>query len=135
MNGFVIAGVITIVFLGVVMAFLTNSIYGGSKADLSRAKIGEVYNFLYEQPHHGDSERYLAKVVDVWQLSDDSIRRLNSTSNYRAQDLKSGDFQRTHHLVTCAMPNGSVRNFYAERTKSCRRPLLGKMLFPRAVIA
>lgn len=123
-GGFVVAAAVA--------AFLAYAIYGGSKGSLSSAKIGEVYNFVYEQPAKGDPERYLAKVLDVCTLDSNSIRRLNARSAYRRNDPQ---FVRTSHLVTCKMPNGSVRNFYAERTKNCRKPLLAGTLFKSGLAA
>jgi len=93
---------------------------------LENAKIGEIYNFVYRQPVTGTPERYLAKVIDVTTLSEDSIRNLNRRSNYRRFDPI---FVRTPHLVTCQTPDGKIRNFYAERTSNCRRPLLAKFVF------
>ena len=118
-------GVFLAVAVGIV-AFIAYSIYGGAKGSLSDAKVGEVYNFVYEQPAKGDPERYLAKVLDVHTLDSNSIRRLNFHSAYRRHDPQ---FHRTNHLVTCRMPNGEVRNFYAERTRNCRKPLLAGALF------
>jgi len=100
--------------------FVFYSIYGGVTATLKNAKVGEIYNFSYEQPMKGDPERFLAKVVGVHTLDSNSIRRLNARSAYRRNDPH---FVRTNHLVTCKMPNGTVRNFYAERTTKCRKPL------------
>lgn len=108
------------------IAFALYSIYGGVHASLRNAKRGEVFNFTYQQPAAGDPERFLAKVLDVHTLDDATIRRLNARSRYRRDDPQ---FQRTSHLVTCAMPNGSVRNFYAERTTNCRKPLLAGAFF------
>jgi hypothetical protein len=62
----------------------------------------------------------------VHRLSQDSINRLNARSNYRKYDT---NFQRTTHLVTAQTPDGRIRNFYAERTRNVRRPLLGKFVF------
>ena len=120
------------VVAAVVAGFLTYAVYGGSKGSLSTAKVGDVYNFVYEQPAKGDPERYLAKVLDVYTLDSASIRRLNARSAYRRNDPQ---FVRTNHLVTCKMPNGSVRNFYAERTKNCRKPLLAGALFKSGLAA
>ena len=117
---FGLVGIALISYLGF------HAIYGGPKASLHTAKVGEVYNFDYLQPMAGDPERYLAKVLEVHKLSNDSIVRLNSRSRYRSNDPQ---FYRTHHLVTCKTPDGKVRNFYAERTTNCRRPLLAKALF------
>lgn len=115
--------------LGVVFAvgfFLYNAIRG-VHGSLASAKVGEIYNFEYEQPYHGDPERVLAKVIEpVYTMDDYQIRRLNARSRYRANDP---NFKRTKHLVTCEMADGSVRNFYAERTKNVRRLPIGHPLF------
>jgi len=126
MNDFILVGGLFAVVAGLLVAFTLYSIYGGVHGSLGNAAPGEVYNFIYEQPHHGDPERYLAKVLEVHTLDDNSIRRLNVRSRYRANDPQ---FQRTRHLVTCEMPNGTVRNFYAERTTNVRKPIGGKALF------
>lgn len=112
--------------------FLLYAIYGGSRTSLANAKVGDVFNFTYEQPLKGDPERFLAKVLDVYTLDDTSIRRLNARSRYRRNDPQ---FVRTNHLVKCAMPNGTVRNFYAERTANCRKPLLAGTLFKAPRVA
>jgi hypothetical protein len=123
--------VMTLVGVSVVALFavgflLYNAIRGVS-GSLTTAKIGEIYNFEYEQPYHGDPERILAKVIEpVYTLDDLSIRRLNSRSSYRRNDPS---FKRTKHLVTCEMADGSIRNFYAERTKNVRRLPIGHPLF------
>lgn len=115
-----------------VLGFIFNSVYGGPRASLKNAKVGEIYNFSYEQPVKGDPERYLAKVLDVHSLDNYSIQKLNSRSPYRRHDPQ---FVRTNHLVTCKMPNGTVRNFYAERTKNCRKPLMAGVLFKSGIAA
>lgn len=118
------------IFAGVVaclIAFALFHVYSGVHGNLANARVGEVYNFEYLQPHHGDPVRVLARVIEpVYTLSDDCIRRLNATSNYRHNDP---EFKRTRHLVTCETPNGEVRNFYAERARNIRRPLLAGLLF------
>jgi hypothetical protein len=126
-----IVGGFAVVAAGIA-AFLTYAIYGGPRGSLSTARVGEVYNFVYEQPAKGDPERFLAKVLDVHTLDSASIRRLNARSAYRRNDPQ---FVRTNHLVTCKMPNGTVRNFYAERTKNCRKPLLAGTLFKSGLAA
>lgn len=118
--------------VGAVIAFVLFHVYSGVNASLSSAKIGEVYNFEYLQPHKGDPERYMVKVRDVCTLNDNQISRLNATSNYRRYD---SNFKRTHHLITGESPDGTVRNFYAERVVNCRRPLLGGALFKSGVAA
>lgn len=116
-----------------IVALLLYNAFRGVRASLTNAKVGEIYNFEYEQPLHGDPERILAKVIEpVHTLSDERIRRLNATSRYRYNDP---EFQRTKHLVTCEMPNGDVRNFYAERTRNVRRSVFGGRLFRNAVAA
>jgi len=126
MNDFVMVGGAVAVVVGTFAAFIMYAIYGGVHDSLRNAKVGSVYNFMYEQPVSGERERYLAKVLEVATLSEDSIRKLNRKSNYRRFDPI---FVRTRHLVTCQTPDGKIRNFYAERTSNCRRPLLAKALF------
>lgn len=121
MFGCILAGVV--LGLG---CFALFHIYRGVNDSLTTARIGSVYNFLYEQPLEGEPERFMAKVLEVHRLSDDSIRRLNRKSRYRANDPV---FQRTKHLVTAQTPDGKIRNFYAERTSNVRRPLLGPLVF------
>lgn len=105
----------------------------GVHGSLSSAKPGEVYSFEYEQPLHGEPKRFLAKVVEpVYTLDDNTIRKLNSRSNYRANDPQ---FKRTRHLVTCEMPSGEVRQFYAERTKNVRRTVFFGNVFRKGVAA
>jgi len=117
------------IFGGVVLAvgcFVAFHLYRGVHDSLTNAKIGGVYNFHYQQPLQGEPERYMAKIMSVHRLSDQSIRRLNATSRYRRND---SNFQRTTHLVTAQTPDGKIRNFYAERTTNVRRPLLGGVAF------
>lgn len=121
MTGFVIAGCVLAV---VGLVFL--AAYGVPTDGLRSARVGEIYNFVYDQPLQGDPERFMARVLGVQMLDDASINRLNRRSRYRKHDP---EFQRTRHLVTCRTSDGKVRNFYAERTRNCRKPLLGKMLF------
>lgn len=116
-----------------IAAFLTYAVYGGIHGSLSNARVGEVYNFEYEQPLHGEYKRFLARVVEpVYTLDDHAIRRLNRTSRYRKNDPV---FQRTNHLVVCETPDGKVRQFYAERVKNCRKPLLAGVLFKTGLAA
>lgn len=126
MSDFVTIGVVVAAVAAGLFGFVLYSVYGGSSSSLASAKAGDVFNFVYEQPAKGDPERYLAKVLDTYTLDDASIRRLNTRSAYRRNDPQ---FIRTNHLVTCKMPNGSVRNFYAERCTKVRRPLLAGALF------
>jgi len=123
--GLLVAGVV-----GLVMFALYNA-FSGVHGSLSNAKIGEVYNFEYEQPLHGEHKRVLAKVIEpVYSLDDNAIRRLNRRSAYRRNDPV---FQRTHHLVTCQTANGEIRQFYAERAKNVRRSLFGGVLIKTGV--
>ena len=96
--------------------FALYNVYSGVHGCLSSARVGEVYNFDYLQPLTGENERFLVKVLDVATLSDDQISRLNARSNHRRSD---NNFQRTRHLITGQSPDGSVRNFYAERVTNC----------------
>lgn len=112
--------------------FALYNVYSGVHGCLSSARVGEVYNFDYLQPLTGENERFLVKVLDVATLNDDQINRLNAKSNYRRSD---SNFQRTRHLITGQSPDGSVRNFYAERVTNCRRPLLGGLLLKSGVAA
>ena len=106
--------------------------YSGISASLTNARVGEVYNFDYEQPLHGEHKRILARVVEpVYTLQDSTIKRLNRISYYRKNDPS---FQRTKHLVTCEMPNGDVRQFYAERASNVRRSVIGNQLFKVAAL-
>jgi hypothetical protein len=123
--------VMTLVGVSVValfaIGFLLYNAIRGVHGSLTTAKIGEIYNFEYEQPYHGDPERILAKVIEpVYTLDDLTIRKLNARSGYRRNDPS---FKRTKHLVTCEMADGSIRNFYAERTKNVRRLPIGHPLF------
>lgn len=109
-----------------VILFALFHVYSGIKASLSTAAVGDVYNFEYLQPHKGDPERYMIKVLGVSKLTRGQIGRLNATSNYRKYDPI---FLRTTNLITGESPDGTIRNFYAERVVNCRRPLLGGALF------
>ena len=130
-NVFVVGGIVAAI-AAAFAGFVFYSVYGGVSATLKNAKVGEIYNFSYEQPVKGDPERYLAKVLDVQKLDAHSISRLNSRSPYRRHDPQ---FVRTNHLVTCKMPNGTVRNFYAERTTHCRKPIVAGALFKTGLAA
>lgn len=94
--------------------------------ELKEAEPGDVVNFTYRQPMGGPSRRFLAKVVDVRNLTEEEIARINSDSKYRRNDSK---FARSSTLVTCRLPGGQVRNFYAERTESCVMPVMGQASF------
>ena len=108
------------------MLFALYAVYGGSRADLCNAKVGQVFNFEYLQPLNGDAERYLAKVIEpVCHLDNGTIARMNARSSYRRNDA---NFQRTNHLVTCQTVDGNIRQFYCERVVNCRRPLFAGML-------
>jgi hypothetical protein len=117
------------IFAGViccVMAFCAFHIYRGLHGSLTCAAVGDIYNFEYLQPNGGEPERFLVKVVGVSTLTQEQINKLNARSNYRRYDPV---FQRTNHLVTGQSADGKIRNFYAERTRNVRRPLLGEVVF------
>ncbi len=126
MSNEVIFGIFAAIGLVGFMAYMVFNSLRGVTGSLATAQVGEVFNFEYEQPLHGESERVLAKVVEpVYTLDDYQIRRLNARSRYRANDP---NFKRTKHLVTCEMADGSIRNFYAERTRNVRRlPIAGNL--------
>lgn len=128
--------VMALVGCGVLVAgligFLTYNFITGVHGSLANARPGEVYNFDYEQPLHGQHKRVLAKVVEpVYTLTDGAIKHLNATSYYRKNDPS---FQRTKHIVVCEMPNGDFRQFYAERASNVRRSLIGGHLFKVAAL-
>jgi hypothetical protein len=125
MNDAFLYGAIVACGLFLVLAVVTFFTYGGLKDSLTNAKIGSIYNFEYVQPVTGIPERFMAKVLQVQRLSDATIENLNSSSRYRREDAQ---FQRSRHLVTAQTPDGKIRNFYAERTRNVRRPLLGGVL-------
>lgn len=120
------------VAIAAVVAFVVFNMFSGVRGSLANARVGEVYNFEYEQPLHGDPDRFLAKVLDVVALDDSTIRRLNARSRYRKNDPV---FQRTKHLVTCKTADGRVRHFYAERAKNVRRSLFGGVLIKSGAAA
>jgi len=124
-NVIMIAGFLAVSALVLVM-FGVYAVYGGSRAELCNAKPGQVFNFEYLQPLNGERKRVLAKVLDAPICLDDrTIASMNARSNYRRNDPK---FERTHHLVTCQTVDGNIRQFYCERVKNCRKPLLGSLV-------
>lgn len=82
---------------------------------------GHLYNFFYKQPLGGDSRRHLAKVIGIREMTKEDRERLDSESDYRRNDP---EFERGFFLITCLMPDGQVRNFYAERTENVREASL-----------
>jgi len=118
--GILFAGALVLVMFGVY------AVYGGSRAELCNAKVGEVYNFEYMQPLHGEPKRVLARVIEpVVRLDNRTIQAMNARSSYRRNDPK---FERTNHLVTCETVDGNIRQFYCERVKNCRKPLFGSVV-------
>ena len=111
---------------GLLIGLSVFHIYRGVKASLTTAQIGAIYNFEYVQPVTGEPERFMARVLEVHRFSDQYLTRLNAKSRYRRNDP---EFQRSKHLVTAQTPDGKIRNFYAERTRNVRRPLLGGVMF------
>jgi hypothetical protein len=119
----------TVVSVGIICGLIALGIYamyGGRRANLAEAKIGQVFNFEYLQPLNGEPERYLAKVIEpVTALDESWIKIMNRRSNYRRNDP---NFKRTNHLVTCKTVDGNIRQFYCERVVNCRRPLLAGLM-------
>ena len=125
MNDLMILGLGLVVIAACLVAFGAYVCFGGRQASLVDCKVGEVYNFEYLQPLHGENERHLAKVIEKTVLTDRAIDALNRRSGYRKNDK---DFKRTRNLVTCETANGDDRNFYAERVVNCRKPLLARLV-------
>lgn len=130
MNDLFYVGLGAVAILACLLAFVGFHVYNGVHGSLSSAKIGDVYNFRYWQPLSGDYQRYLAKVVNIRYLDKWEISRLDFTSDYRIRDK---NFKRTPTLVTCQMGNGDYRQFYAERSDMCRRPLIAGLLFKAGI--
>lgn len=130
MNDLVSFGLCMLTACGMIALIMLYNVYYGVYDSLSNATIGDVYNFRYFQPMTGDYERFLARIVDVRKLSKGELDRLNATSKYRRYD---GDFLRSNTLVTCEMPSGDYRQFYAERSDMCRRTAVGGLLFRAGV--
>ena len=110
----------------VIVAFVLYYQHRGMNDSLVDSTVGSVYNFRYFQPLTGTHERVLAKVVNKYYLSEGEIKVLNRRSYYRKND---NAFKRTNTLVTCVLPDGSIRNFYAERCSNCKKSLFGKLLY------
>jgi hypothetical protein len=103
-----------------------NGMFLGVHDTLSNAQKGGVYSFDYLQPNSGEHHRHIVKVLEVQKLDDNTIRRLNRTSNYRASD---SIFKRTGTLIRAVDPTGEYRQFYAERCVSVHRLPLGGLRF------
>ena len=117
---FIMAGVGLVAVIG----FVLYNLRVGFNANLTEAKTGEVYRFKYLQPVTGKAERYMVKILDNRVLSTEQINRLN-TKSYRRNDPK---FIRTGHLVTGQCGDGTIRNFYAERTVDCKKTIIPNIL-------
>ena len=125
MNDTILFGLIFAGVASCVVSFVGFHIYRGLHDSLTNAQIGSVYHFEYVQPVTGDAERYMARVIGVSRFTDDWIARLNRTSRYRRNDPA---FERSNNLITAQTFDGKIRNFYAERTRNVRRPLLGSFI-------
>lgn len=130
MNDLVAFGICFAIVMSLITLFAFYHIYWGVHDSLTSANIGTVYNFRYQQPLTGDYQRYLAKVVNIRKLNQYEISHLNWSSDYRVGDK---EFKRTPTLVTCVMGNGDFRQFYAERSDMCRRPVIAGMLFKAGI--
>jgi hypothetical protein len=95
--------------------------------ELKDTQPGDIVNFTYKQPCSGSSKRYLAKVISVRKLTQEEIIELTSSSDYRRYD---GEFSRTETLVSCNLPGGKSRSFYAERSEACVKPPMGNVMYP-----
>lgn len=109
--------------------FFYNSVYGGAYSNIIHSNLGDVYHFEYEQPLNGERKRYFARVIEpVYTIHDNWLNILNKRSNYRKND---SNFKRTNHIVTCKTGDGKIRQFYCERIKNCKKPLLGKFVISK----
>lgn len=113
-----------------VIGFVLYNLRVGFNANLAEAKTGEVYRFKYLQPVTGKGERYMVKILDNRVMSTEQINRLN-TRSYRRNDPL---FIRTGHLVTGQCNDGTIRNFYAERTIECKKTIIPNVLSRIGVI-
>lgn len=109
---------ISVIALIVFLMFITYHIHGGVYDNLSNARIGCFYNFLYLQPLTGEYERHIVKVLKIRKLEKEELDSLNCFSLYRRWDA---EFYRTATLITCENEDGDIRNFYAERSIECMR--------------
>lgn len=115
---------------GIIILSILYAVYGGVYGSLTHSDIGTVYNFRYLQPVTGTYERYLAKVINIRRLTNFEIDSLNFHSDYRLHDK---EFIRTNTLVTCELPNGDIRNFYAERVQDCYKSIFGRLLYTTGI--
>lgn len=94
--------------------------------NLKDAVPGDIVNFKYIQPLEGCEKRHLARVEMVRKLSQTEIDYLCRKSDYRDNDPA---FKRTETLVTCKLPGGKIRNFYAERSEDCSKPAMAEVMY------
>lgn len=106
------------------IVFFLYNLRVGFNANLTKAQKGEMYRFKYLQPLEGKAERYMVKILDNRVMSTEQINRLN-TKSYRRNDPL---FIRTGHLVTGQCSDGTIRNFYAERTIDCKKTIIPNVL-------
>ena len=67
----------------------------------------------------------MVKILDSRPMTTNEITRLNNSSSYRRNDPM---FIRTGHLVTGQCSDGTIRNFYAERTIDCKKTIMPNVL-------
>jgi len=110
------------------LLFMFYYVMNGVHGSLLSSNVGEVYNFEYQQPLTGEYQRFLAKVVSpIVTMDDHTVNRLNAKSKYRRHDP---NFVRGKNLVTCQMVDGTIRTFYAERTRNVRRlPMSNSLIY------
>lgn len=107
-----------------VAGFVLYNLRVGFNANLAEAKTGEMYRFKYLQPVTGKAERYMVRILDNRVMSTEQINRLNANSYRRNDPL----FIRTGHLITGQCGDGTIRNFYAERTIECKKTIIPNVL-------
>ena len=118
---FIMVGVGLVAGIG----FFLYNLRVGFNANLAEAREGELYRFKYLQPLEGKAERYMVKIIGSRVMTTEQINRLNIKSKYRRNDPL---FIRTGHLITGQCSDGTIRNFYAERTIECKKTIIPNVL-------
>lgn len=108
-----------------IAAICITMLYVGFRTSFQKAKVGAYYSFDYLQPNTGETLRHAVKVLEVQNLTESEIRRLEAKSKYRENDSL---FHRGNTLVRTVDKAGNYRQFYAHRCVNCRRLPLGRFI-------